>query len=123
MRRLTFKRKDNSVAQRDSASLNDLVVSLYKYEDIGLEPEEIKRRLGVYSSLLEEITQGKLIDTRYSLDDILDCYEEKSGEWIMIKDDNGRLRNKCSVCGAQLGVNERKTNFCPECGARLISER
>lgn len=119
MKRLTYRKRDGSAAQRDAASLPELVSSLFRYEEIGLEPEEIKRRLSTYSSFLEEVTRGTLIDTRYSLADIRDCYETKNGEWILIKDENGRLRNKCSVCGAQISQQERKTPYCPECGARL----
>ena len=119
MKRLTYKRKDGSVAQKDTASLMELVSSLSKYEDIGLEPEEIKRRLSTFSSFLEEETQGKLVDTRYSLADIRDCCETKNGEWVLVKDENGRFRNKCSMCGAQIGQKERKTPYCSECGARL----
>lgn len=122
MKRLTYKKRDGSVSHTDSANLKDLVVTLFKYEETGLEPDEIRRRLNTFSSLLEEVTDGRLMDTRHSLDEILDCYESKSGEWILIKDENGRLRYKCSICNAQIGQKERKTNYCPECGARMVSE-
>lgn len=120
MKRLTYKRRDGSAAQCDSSSLTEVVVALFKYEEIGLEPEEIKRRLCTFSSFLEEATQGKLVDTRYSLDDIRDCFDTRDGEWVLTKDENGRFRYKCSMCGAQIGQKERKTPYCPECGARLL---
>ncbi len=123
MKRLTYKKRDGSAAQRDSASLTELVVALFEYEEIGLEPDEIKRRLCTFSSFLEKSTQGKLVDTRYSLDDILDCCETKEGEWVMVKDENGMFRNKCSMCGTQIGQKERKTPYCPECGARMSGLR
>ena len=119
MKRLTYRRRDGSAAQQDASSFPEIVAKLFKYEEIGLEPEEIRRRLATYSSLLEEVTRGSMIDTRYSFADIRNCYEPRSGEWVLVKDENGRFRNKCSMCGAQIGQQERKTPYCSECGARL----
>ena len=119
MNRMTHRKRDGSAAQNDASSFPAIVARLFQYEEIGLEPEEIKKRLATYSSFLEDITQGKLVDTRYSLGDIRDCCDRKSGEWILIKDENGRFRSKCSMCGTQIGQSERKTPYCPDCGTRM----
>lgn len=46
-----------------------------------------------------------------------DVQPEKCGRWIAVA--NGKMKNwkqKCSVCGV---YRRGKTNYCPDCGARM----
>lgn len=50
--------------------------------------------------------------------------ERKKGRWIPQEDENGDpYGDKCSECGARYVMPEGKTNYCPECGARMEGER
>ena len=121
MKRLTIRNKDGSVSQRASTSVRDMFFRLSQYEDIGLEPEEIKNRLDKFSSFLEEVTYGEMYETWYPLQDMLDKVTREESEWVMFKDEGGRIRNKCGACGMKIGRSGRKTNFCPDCGSRMIN--
>lgn len=44
--------------------------------------------------------------------------KEKTGKWTRVTDKTGHLVWKCD-CGWQQRFN---TNFCPDCGARMVSE-
>ena len=44
---------------------------------------------------------------------------EKTGKWIRTTDKSGHLVWECDKCGWQQRFN---TNFCPDCGARMVSE-
>lgn len=45
--------------------------------------------------------------------------KEKTGKWIRTTDKSAHLVWECDKCGWQQRFN---TNFCPNCGARMVSE-
>lgn len=45
--------------------------------------------------------------------------ERKRGEWKYQFRDSENEEYKCSKCGC---LQEYKTNFCPDCGARMVKE-
>ena len=95
MNRLTAKSKDGHVTQPLYTATSAVFYKLALYEDTGLDPEEI-----------EEMKKGGQVKTI-------------EGEWITFVDENGRQRNKCSVCDETIARNQQKSKFCPSCGARL----
>lgn len=98
MKRLTGK-KDGGVFQPDGTSTSEMLLKLSKYEDTGLEPEEVK----------------ELIGQKHSPKDCV----VKDGVWIAFKDSNGRYQKKCSICGAQVSRTAKYKNYCANCGAKL----
>lgn len=95
MKRLTEKTKDGMVIQPLYTATSAAFYKLSQYEDTGLEPKEV-----------EELKQRHVVH----------------GEWIMFKDDSGYKRNKCSICEVAIARNSLKSNFCPNCGAKLVEE-
>ena len=100
MNRLTMKNKDGGIVQPPTTSWNSVFLKLAWYEDTGLEPEEVMA----------------LKDGNYSAK----APEEKTGEWITFKDEEGRFRKKCSSCGYQMSRSGKSTKYCPECGAKML---
>ena len=92
MNRLTRK-KDGRVYQALYVSTSEAFYKLSRYEDTGLEPEEIAE--------LKE--KAKRLE----------------GEWVDFEDDKGNKRFKCSVCESVVARNSQKSPYCPTCGARL----
>ncbi len=49
--------------------------------------------------------------------------ERKTGKWIPHEDEDGEhYGDKCSECGEWYVMPYGKTNFCPNCGARMEDE-
>ena len=63
----------------------EIIDRLSAYEDLGLTPDEITAQLNTYSSLLCEITHGRMSKTNYTLEDILHVY-------------NDMLEEECEPC-------------------------
>ena len=53
---------------------------LAEYEEIGISPQDIKKQLSTYSSLLCEITHNKLSKTNYTLEAILSAIADGETE-------------------------------------------
>ena len=99
MKRLTAKGPDGKVTQPDNTSWANVFWKLAMYEDTGFEPEEIQERLNNSNS-----DDGR-----------------KSGEWVVFKDENGYLRNKCGCCGSPMRRGYKQTHYCPDCGAKMFN--
>lgn len=48
--------------------------------------------------------------------------KQRNGEWIETTDIEGIVQQKCSVCG-KTKYGKFKTNYCSNCGARMIGEQ
>lgn len=59
----------------------------------------------------------KVIDFLNSLPSVTP--KEKTGHWIRTTDKSGHLVWECDKCGWQQRFN---TNFCSDCGKRMVSE-
>lgn len=92
MNKLTAKDKDGGIYQPLYTSTSAAFLKLSKYEDTGLSPEEVEE---------------------------LKARVPKDGEWVIVIDDNGNKRSKCSVCDVVIARNSQRSNYCPTCGARL----
>ena len=95
MKRLTVRNDDGSVTQPDTTSWSKAFLKLAMYEDLGMEPDELSEVLGGQE-------------------------KKKDGEWIVFKDEKGYYRNKCGVCGSPMKRGYKQTNYCPDCGAKLV---
>ena len=94
MERITGKGK-SGVYQPIYTSTTAAFEKLSRYEDTGLEPEEVM--------LLKERAF-------------------QTGEWVVFIDDAGNTRHKCSVCDVAVARNSQKSRYCPSCGARLLGD-
>lgn len=95
MNKLTSKDKNGGIVQPIYTPTSAAFIKLAKYEDTGLEPEEV-----------EEL-KNKV---------------PKDGEWIAFTDDSGNKRIKCSICDGIVARNSQRSKYCPSCGARLKTE-
>ena len=95
MNKLTAKDKDGNIYQPLYTATHAAFLKLSKYEDTGLEREEIEEK------------KNRI---------------PKDGEWVSFVDDNGNKRSKCSICDGVVARNSQRSKFCPACGARLKAE-
>lgn len=95
MNRLTTTDKNGGIVQPLYTSTSEAFLKLAKYENTGLEPEEVEE---------------------------LKARIPKDGEWVSFTDDNGNKRSKCSICDGVVARNSQRSKYCPACGARLKFE-
>ena len=82
--------KDNDLISRQAALDCFTATKLKKFDFILYAREEIKK--------LPSVTR-------------------QTGEWIRVTDNAGHLVWECDKCGWQQRYN---TNFCPDCGAKMV---
>ncbi len=91
--RLTAKAKKGGIYQPLYVATTAAFNKLSRYEDTGLEPEEIEE---------------------------LKTKVPSEGEWMVFEDGSGNKRYKCSVCEKSVARNSQKSRYCPSCGASLV---
>ena len=84
----------------------------------------IKKRLIDANALIEQfdesIFEGFVMKRLIEMQPTVDAVEVVHGRWIPSK--SMALSDKCSVCHGWVtrhSVNERKFNYCPNCGAKM----
>ena len=95
--------------------------------------DEIEYELEMINSALDSITldfnaRERLRQRRGEAREILNSIQQlpsadpvKHGKWIW-EDNERRCGFSCSECGYGVRDERRKTNYCPNCGARMDGE-
>lgn len=101
----------------------ELIKLLKKYEFGGAtgRPREVMFQIDdeiVETDNIEVVGAGDGLVTELFLS--LPSVERKKGQWIQHEDEDGEhYGDKCSECGEWYVMPYGKTNFCPNCGARM----